>query len=249
LIVYRKTNPWIPDEFWPSPHDFREVWDFQKDPLFPVAKTEIGNLGIYICNDGMTPEAARQLAFNGAEVLIHPTLLMDPWIISPLEYFELQCRWNSVVNMAYGVSSNGAWEPANAPPYPMQGGSNITDYEGRTLAACPKAASEAYCFTALDIEALRAYRLTMMTHNGLGVFRKEMYDYFQKEITFPSRLFIRERLDWDVPKSRQTVREAYDRFYAHYYKDAVMGPTLEKFYKELHDKELARKVKVAPRAP
>ncbi len=75
-----------------------DTWDKEKYPLFPVAKTRIGNLGSYICNDGMTPEPCRQTAFNGTEVMYHPELLMDPWVIPPLEYFELQTRWNSVVN-------------------------------------------------------------------------------------------------------------------------------------------------------
>ena len=78
-LVYRKTNPWLPDEYWPSPHDFKDTWDFEKNPLYPVAKTTIGNWGAYICNDGMTPENCRQLAFNGAECMFHPELLMDPW--------------------------------------------------------------------------------------------------------------------------------------------------------------------------
>ena len=144
-LVYRKLNPWLPNEFLVSPHDVIDTWDFDKNPLFPVAKTRIGNLGAYICNDGMTPETCRQLAFNGAEVMYHPELLMDPWIVPPLEYFELQTRWNSVVNMCYHVAVNGGWAPATAPPYGNQGGSLITDYEGRILSACPKAAVESYC--------------------------------------------------------------------------------------------------------
>lgn len=220
-LVYRKTNPWIPDEYWPSPHDFLDTWNFKKYPIFPVAKTEIGNLGVYICNDGMTPEPARQLAFNGAEILIRPELLMDPWIIPPLEYSELRTRWNSVMNVAYGIAVNAAWEPENSPPYPMQGGSHMTDYEGRILSACPKAAVEGYCFMNIDIGQLRAYRTTMMTHNGLNSFKGDLYDYFKRPIMYPCHPQISKDEKWDYKKSREVCSMAMKRFWDDYYKDAV----------------------------
>jgi len=219
LITYRKVNPWLPDEFWPSPSDFLSVgW---KDEMFPVAKTDIGNIGIYICNDGTTPETARQLAFNGAEVLVHPTLLMDPWIIPPQDVYDLQCRWHSFSNMCYGVNVNAPWEPEHAPPYPMQGGSNICDFQGRILSACPKAAVEAFCFEPLDIGMLRAYRTSMPTHNGLANFRA-VYNYWKRPITFPLNAQIKDRSeDWDFRTSRDYVKEAHKKFWADYYKDSV----------------------------
>jgi len=219
ILVYRKANPWLSDEFWPSPHDFINAgWE---EPVFPVAKTEIGNMGIYICNDGATPEPARQLAFNGAEILLHPTVLMDPWIVPPNDMYDLQCKWHSFTNMCYGVNVNCAWEPFHAPPYPVQGGSNICDYQGRILSACPKAAVEAYCFDFLDVAALRAYRRTMMTHNGLANFRGELYDYSRRNILYPPNVGIKEDPTWDWAKSRAYVRKAHDRFWEDYYKDAV----------------------------
>ena len=220
-LVYRKTNPWLPDEYWPSPHDFLDSWDKEKYPLFPVAKTRIGNLGSYICNDGMTPEPCRQLAFNGAEVMYHPELLMDPWVIPPLEYFELQTRWNSVVNMVYQVAVNGAWQPHEAPPYGMMGGSMITDYEGRILSACPKTATEVYCMSILDINGVREYRKTMPTHNGLNSFKGDLFDYHRRPIMYPKHPQIADDPDWNTPKSREVMNKAMNRFWTDYYKDAV----------------------------
>ncbi len=220
-LVYRKTNPWLPDEFWPSPHDLKDSWDFEKYPLFPVAKTRIGNLGAYICNDGMTPEPCRQVAFNGAEIMYHPELLMDPWVMPPIEYFELQTRWNSVVNMCYHVAVNGAWTPNIAPPYGSMGGSMITDYEGRLLSACPKAAVEVYCMSIIDVKAVRDYRMTMPTHNGLNSFKGDLYDYYKRPVMYPSHPEIAEDPDWDALKSREAVKKAMKRFWEDYYKDAV----------------------------
>jgi predicted amidohydrolase len=218
-IVYRKTNPWLPDEFWPSPHDFINAgWE---EPFYPVAKTEIGNVGIYICNDGTQPEPARQLAFNGAEILLHPYLLMDPYVTPPQDYLTIEQRAHSWWNLAYGIGANGGWEPFHAPPYPMQGASCITDYQGRILSACPNAACEAYAFDFFDIPATRAFRRTMMCHNGLANFRKELYNYHRKEITFPPSVMIKDDIDWDWKKNREVVRRNHDRFWEDYYKDAV----------------------------
>jgi predicted amidohydrolase len=221
-LRYHKCNPWLPDEYWPSPHDLKTCgWDFKKYPYFPVAKTRIGNLGSYICNDGMTPEPARQLAFNGAEVMYHPILLMDPWVIPPLEYIDLQTRWNSVVNVCYHVSVNGSWSPHQAPPYGMMGGSIITDYEGRILSACPKSSSEAFCFSTIDIKSLRDYRTTMPTHNGLNSFKGDMYEYNRRPIMYPDHPQICKDPTWDMYKSRDVMKKAMKRFWTDYYKDAV----------------------------
>ena len=59
-------NTWIPYEVHTSPHDLPDY----DEPLFPVADTPIGRLGCAICYDWLFPEAMRQLAANGAEVLI-----------------------------------------------------------------------------------------------------------------------------------------------------------------------------------
>jgi predicted amidohydrolase len=75
LYRYRKVNPWIPYEVHSSPHDLPGY----DEPLFPVADTPIGKIGCAICYDWLFPEAIRQLAMNGAEVLVRVSAYMDPW--------------------------------------------------------------------------------------------------------------------------------------------------------------------------
>src|SRR5687767_9064394 len=75
LYKYRKVNPWIPYEVHASPHDLAGY----DEPLFPVADTPIGKIGCAICYDWLFPEALRQLAMNGAEILLRVSAYMDPW--------------------------------------------------------------------------------------------------------------------------------------------------------------------------
>ena len=55
-----------------NPHDVWDEWIEKKgngnamDAIFPVAKTEIGNIGYAICHAGVYPEVPRGLAMNGA---------------------------------------------------------------------------------------------------------------------------------------------------------------------------------------
>jgi hypothetical protein len=119
------------------------------------------------------------------------------------------------------VAPHSGWSPIQMPPYGMQGGALICDYEGRILCACPKAAVEGTMQTTLDIGAVRHYRQSMPTHNGLNSFKGGLFDYFQREITYPKHPQIAEDPSWDMYKSRATMREAMDRFWGDYYKDAI----------------------------
>ena len=40
------------------------------DAVWPVARTDIGNIGHYTCSEGFAPETARVYAFKGAEILV-----------------------------------------------------------------------------------------------------------------------------------------------------------------------------------
>ena len=97
LAKYRKVNPWIPFEVHASPHDVPGY----DEPLFPVVDTPIGRLGCAICYDWLFPEALRQLAANGAEVLIRVSAYMDPWgATEPM-------AWWTVINRGPGHREHG----------------------------------------------------------------------------------------------------------------------------------------------
>ena len=109
LYKYRKVNPWIPYEVHASPHDL-EGYD---EPLFPVADTPIGRIGCAICYDWLFPEAIRQLAANGAEVLLRVSAYMDPWgATEPMNWWTIVNRCRALENTAYRRGGEPGREPA-----------------------------------------------------------------------------------------------------------------------------------------
>ena len=105
LSKYRKVNPWIPYEVHASPHDL----DGYDEPLFPVVDTPIGRIGCAICYDWLFPEATRQLAANGAEVLIRVSAYMDPWgATEPMDWWTIVNRCRALENTVFVAASNVA---------------------------------------------------------------------------------------------------------------------------------------------
>jgi predicted amidohydrolase len=48
---------------------------------YPIFNTRFGKLGMMVCYDGFFPEVARQLAFNGAEVIAFPVAGCNPALV------------------------------------------------------------------------------------------------------------------------------------------------------------------------
>jgi len=181
ILKYRKINPWIPLELSTSPHD---VLDGYKLPLFPVAETELGNLACYVCYDQFFPEVARQLAFNGAEVLLKPTVFPPyPQNLNydPYDWYTVVNKMRSIENMVYGVNANEA----------KYGNSMIVDYLGRPLAVAGKGKAMTIGAT-IDVEELREYRRGTRLHNMLQQMRTECYTYLDQPMWPANRPLIRK---------------------------------------------------------
>jgi predicted amidohydrolase len=172
LSKYRKVHPWIPWEVHTSPHDLPGY----DQPLFPVVETEIGKLGVAICYDWLFPEAIRQLALAGAEVLIRVSAYMDPWgTASPMDWWTLVNRTRALENFAYVVASNQGASLANYAPFSWPGGSMIVDYDGRILAQAEAGPGERIVVGPIDLAALRAERERRRGHQMLAHLRNEAY--------------------------------------------------------------------------
>ena len=181
LSTYRKVNPWIPFEVHASPHDLEDY----DEPLFPVADTPIGRLGCAICYDWLFPEAIRQLAANGAEVLIRVSAYMDPWgATEPMNWWTLVNRTRALENLAYVVAANQGASLAHYPPYSWPGGSQVVDFEGRLLAEASPGPGERIVVAPIDVDALRHERATRVGHHMLAHLRTTAYPVY-RDAGFP----------------------------------------------------------------
>jgi predicted amidohydrolase len=177
LYKYRKVNTWIPYEVHASPHELEGY----VDPLFPVAETPIGRIGCAICYDWLFPEALRQLAANGAEVLLRVSAYMDPWgATEPMNWWTLVNRCRALENTAYVVAANQGASLRHYPPYSWPGGSQVVDFDGRLLAEASPGPGERIVVAPIDISALRHERETRRGHSMLAHLRTEAYPVYAK---------------------------------------------------------------------
>jgi predicted amidohydrolase len=172
LTKYRKVNPWIPWEVHASPHDLPGY----DQELFPVARTEIGNLGCAICYDWLFPEVLRQLTLNGAEILIRVSAYMDPWgATPPMDWWTVVNRCRAIENLAYVVAANQGASLQHYGPFSWPGGSMVVDFDGRILAQADPGPGEKIVVAEIDLDALRAARQQRLGHNPLAHLRREAY--------------------------------------------------------------------------
>jgi formamidase len=187
LYKYRKVNTWLPYEVHASPHDLQGY----DEPLFPVADTPIGKIGCAICYDWLFPEAMRQLAANGAEILIRVSAYMDPWgATEPMDWWTVINRARAIENLSYVVAANQGASLKMYPPYSWPGGSQVVDFDGRLLAQASPGPGERIVVAPVDISALRHERQTRIGHHMLAHLRTEAYPVYHSH-RYPPQLDAR----------------------------------------------------------
>src|SRR5262245_58222380 len=206
LFKYRKTHPWIPWEVHASPHDL-PGYDAE---MFPVAETEIGRIGAAICYDWLFPEAIRQLALNGAELLVRVSAYMDPWgATPPMDWWTLVNRCRALENIVYVVACNQGASAEHYPPFSWPGGSMVVDYDGRLLAQADPGPGEKIVVAPVDVAALRAERERRQGHHMLGHLRTEAYAEYRKKI-YPGSLST-EQPALSIESNNRAIAKAKDR--------------------------------------
>ncbi|MGI9309086.1 MAG: nitrilase-related carbon-nitrogen hydrolase [Gammaproteobacteria bacterium] len=164
-----------------TPHDVYDEWvklhGDGLDAFFPVAKTEIGNIGGTVGVEGNFPESFRALALNGAEIFYHASL-PEPWVSRGI--WEVQNRSRAIENTAYMIAPNtGSLEVPGPTGITSIGGalggrSGIYNYKGDEL-ALSTVVDNAYAAAEINIEALRHYRETARFQNWIPFLRSEIY--------------------------------------------------------------------------
>jgi predicted amidohydrolase len=177
VYKYRKVNPWIPWEVHTSPHDI-EGYD---EPLFPVARTAIGNIGAAICYDWLFPESLRQLTSNGAEILIRVSAYMDPFgSTEPMDWWTTVNRCRALENVSYVVAANQGASLRHYPPFSWPGGSMVVDFDGRLLAQASPGPGERIVVASIDVGMLRYERKVRRAHQMLAHLRAECYPMYRQ---------------------------------------------------------------------
>lgn len=181
LAVYRKVHTWIPWEVHTSPHDLAGY----DRPMFPVVNTPLGKLGAAICYDWLFPEAIRELAVQGAEVLLRVSAYMDPWgTAAPMDWWTTINRVRALENMSFVVAANQAASMSNYPPFSWPGGSMVVDFDGRVLAQADPGPVDKVVVAPIDLAALREARQRRRGHHLLAHRRGEAYASIARP-TFP----------------------------------------------------------------
>lgn len=212
IYRYRKTHPWIPWEVHASPHDISDY----PDEAFPVASTSIGRIGVAICYDWLFPEAIRQLAAQGAEVLIRVSAYMDPWgATAPMDWWTVVNRCRAIENLAYVVATNQGAQLCHYPPFSWPGGSMVVDFDGRILSQADPGPGEKIVVSEIDLAALREARRTRLGHNPLPHLRSGLYGSYQRGY-YPGGSFrdaSNPRGDRSVEDNERAIQESISRIH------------------------------------
>lgn len=170
ILRYRRLN----SMFAPTPHD---VWQkyldvYGLEGVFPVARTEIGNLACIASEEILYPEVARCLAMRGAEIFCHSSSEVYGMERTP----KLVAKYaRAFENMAFVVSANsGGLAGIAIPENSTDGGSCIIDHRGIPLAQTGQGES-INAFAEIDLAALRRNRRRPGMANTLSRQRFELY--------------------------------------------------------------------------
>jgi len=157
IAKYRKIFPWYPLEAETEPGDEFCVFDIP----------DVGRFGMTICYDMWFPEMVRALVWQGAEVILHPT--MTPTSDRDLELVLSQA--NAIMNQCYFIDINGVG--------PWGGGkSMIIDPDGRVLQQAQT--NETILTEIIDLDNVTRSR--DLGTLGLAQTLKQMRD---SAVTFP----------------------------------------------------------------
>jgi len=195
ILRYRRLN----SMFAPTPHD---VWDkyldiYGMDGVFPVAKTEIGNLAAIASEEILYPEIARCLAMRGAEVFLHSTGEMGNLSETPK---QIARKARALENMAYVISANsGSIRGHELPKSSTDGRSAVINYKGQVMVE----AGWGETMTAndcIDLHALRKYRRRPGMSNYLARQRFEMFaETYGKEGSQKANTLLDENGELKIP--------------------------------------------------
>ena len=211
---YHKFTPATHYELSMSPHDiydkYIERYGDSLASFFPVTDTEIGKIGTITCMDGHTPETARALGVQGAEIILHPSLI-EPCMSPPMETWQLMNRMRAWENVCYVVAASwgtlhGARRPMNFTP----GKSMIVNYNG-IVTAYADYPGEAIISSVINLEELRRRRMDP-SRNFPALLRNEVYRKIYESEVYPANQFTDKSPKTRTARDpRETIRKFVEK--------------------------------------
>lgn len=214
-----------------SPHDmldeYQAVFGSDISQLFPVIDTPIGKLGTMTCHDGCTPEVARALGYNGAEVICHPVALQEVEGVSePWDFWMFTRRTRAHDNMAYVLGSN--WGTVEYDYYPRAfcpGNSFIIDYTGMVMRHAPYPEEQVIAAT-IDIEGQREHR-SRANHNTWIDLRTEGFKQIYENPMYPANQFPSGKPPMNLSDKLAPAKEVFRDLYTRGQFTPPAGKTVE----------------------
>ena len=163
LGKYRKTHIPHVTGFW-------EKFYFKPGNLgYPVFKTAVGRVGVYICYDRHFPEGARMLGLHGAELVLIPSatsrgLSMHLWKIEQTSH--------AIANGYFVGTINRVGQEADLGPNDYYGTSYFCDPRGQFVGEVASDGEEQLIVRDIDLDQVREVRNTWQFYRDR---RPEMY--------------------------------------------------------------------------
>lgn len=213
ILQHYKLTPLYPVEHTVCPHDIYDWWIDRYgrtlDAFWPVVRTEIGNMGIMMANEGSYPENARALALNGAEVVYRASI---PHPAASNDYYEIQSRARALDNNMFIIAPNmGTYHMSKDSDTPIDtfgGRSAIIDYRGQIVGRQDYGGVSTSVCGPVNIEALRYHRANSQWTNWAKDLRTEMYQIVYEEPIYPKNLYLdREPMKHEEYKEKVIKRQ------------------------------------------
>ena len=201
ILRYRR----LVSMFAPTPHDVMDKYlDVYGDhSLFPVVKTELGNLACVASEEILYPEISRCLTMNGAEVLLHSSSEVGSVELTPKDIAK---RARAIENLTYVVSANSAGiADIDFPSESTDGMSKLVDFKGRVMAEAGM--GETMVANAeIDINALRRYRNKPGMGNILSRQRNELFQAHYNQSVYPPNTMLTDAGQEVVPQRQHFIQ-------------------------------------------
>ncbi len=205
LIKHWKNNnnAWVFPYTTPSDIYSDFVARFGRENLFPVARTEIGNIGLLTCGELGFPENARCTMLNGAEVLLH--LTSEPHNLShgDVRNWEALRTARAYENKCFLAMANiGMYEGALRGLHGSHGDSAIHNFDGSILNKI-NGGGEGTIKGPIDLNALRRVRAKPFHPVTL---RAEMYaKEYEATVSWPNDGFLEKPIE-SIEETRAQFR-------------------------------------------